>query len=112
MCIPTPKYIYQFMKMFWERILDLLPIAVREVPPNHCQQHLYYSDCKSFLGKYQDNKVSANGKSSFIPGTPIISVSFNHPMNFVLQLMKKQMNPSIQIKARHILFNLFDLVVV
>jgi hypothetical protein len=81
-CIPMPKYIYRLTKMVWERIQGLLPSDVRDIPPNPCQKCFYHSDFKSFLGKHQDNKVLANGKSRFISGTPIVSVSLNHPMNF------------------------------
>jgi hypothetical protein len=38
MCVPMPSYMYDFMKMIWERTRDLIPSAARDIPPNHCSQ--------------------------------------------------------------------------
>jgi hypothetical protein len=42
MCVPMPSYIYDFMKMIWERTRYLMSSATRDKPPNHCSQHFYY----------------------------------------------------------------------
>jgi hypothetical protein len=42
MRVPMPNYIYDFTKMIWERTRDLMPIAARDIPPNHFSQHFYY----------------------------------------------------------------------
>jgi hypothetical protein len=74
------------MKMVWERIQYLLPSAAWEIQTNHCQKCFNYSyfKFKSCLGKHQDNEVLANEKSRLVPGTIIVSISFNHNMNFKL----------------------------
>jgi hypothetical protein len=46
MCVPMPSYMYDFMNMIWERTRDLMPIAARDIPPNHCSQQFYYSKFK------------------------------------------------------------------
>jgi hypothetical protein len=46
MCVPMPSYMYDFMKMIWERTRDLMPSAARDIPPNHCSQQFYYSKFK------------------------------------------------------------------
>jgi hypothetical protein len=46
MCVPMPSYMYDFMKMIWERTRDLMPIAAKDIPPNHFSQQFYYSNFK------------------------------------------------------------------
>jgi hypothetical protein len=67
--------------MIWERTRDLMPIAARHIPPNHCSQKLYYSKFKGGLNKHRDVKKK-NGTSQFLPGTPIVTVTIGHPMLF------------------------------
>jgi hypothetical protein len=82
MCVPMPSYMYDFMKMIWERTRDIIPSAARDIPPNHCSQHLYYSKFKGGLNKHRDVKHKKYGTSQFFPGTPIVSVTIAHPMLF------------------------------
>jgi hypothetical protein len=56
MCVPMPSYMYEFMKMIWERTRDLMPIAARYIPPNHFSQQLYYIKFKGGLNKHRDVK--------------------------------------------------------
>jgi hypothetical protein len=73
-CVPMPSYIYDFMKMIWEMTRDLIPGAARDIPLNHCAQHLYYSKFKGGLNKHRDVKNKKDGTTQFMPGTPIVSV--------------------------------------
>jgi hypothetical protein len=82
MCVPMPSYIYEFMKMIWERTRDLMPIASRDIPPNHCSQQFYYSKFKGGLNKHRDVKKTKDGTSQFLPGSPIVTVTIGHPMLF------------------------------
>jgi hypothetical protein len=77
-----PSYIYDFMKMIWERARDLMPGAARDIPTNHCSQHFYYSKFKSGLNKHRDVKKKKDGTTQFLHGTPILSVTISHPMLF------------------------------
>jgi hypothetical protein len=54
MCVPMPSYMYDFMKMIWERTRDLMPSAARYIPPNHCSQQFYYSKFIGGLNKHRD----------------------------------------------------------
>jgi hypothetical protein len=56
MCVPMPSFMYDFMKMIWERTRDLIPIAARDIPPNHFSQHFYYSKFKGGMNKHRDVK--------------------------------------------------------
>jgi hypothetical protein len=56
MCVPMLSYMYEFMKMIWERTSDIMPVAARYIPPNHCSQQLYYSKLKGGLNKHRDVK--------------------------------------------------------
>jgi hypothetical protein len=56
MCVPMPSYMYEFMKMIWERTRYLMPIAARDIPPNHCSQQFYYRKFKGGLTKHRDVK--------------------------------------------------------
>jgi hypothetical protein len=56
MFVPMPSYMYEFMKMIWERTRDLMPIAARDIPPNHCSQQFYYSKLKGGMNKHRDVK--------------------------------------------------------
>jgi hypothetical protein len=56
MCVPKLSYTYEFMKMIWERTRYLMPISARDIPPNHCSQHFYYSNFKGGLNKHRDVK--------------------------------------------------------
>jgi hypothetical protein len=82
MCVPMLSYIYDFMEIIWERTRDLVPSAARDIPPNHCSQHFYYSKFKSGLNKHRDVKKKKDGTSQFLPGTPIVYVTIAHPMLF------------------------------
>jgi hypothetical protein len=82
MCVPMPSYMYDFMKMIWERTRDLMPIAARDIPPNHCSQQFYYSKFKGGLNKHRDVKKKKDGTSQLLPGTPIVTVTIGHPMLF------------------------------
>jgi hypothetical protein len=82
MCVLIPNYIYEFMKMIWERTRDLMPSAARDIPPNHCSQHFYYSKFKGGLNKHRDIKKKKDGRSQFLSGTPIVYVTIAHPMLF------------------------------
>jgi hypothetical protein len=82
MCVPMPSYIYDFMKMIWEITRDPMPIAARDIPPNHCSQHFYYSKFKGGLNKHLDVKKKKDGTSQFLPGTPIVCIKNAHPMLF------------------------------
>jgi hypothetical protein len=82
MCVPMLNYVYDFMKMIWERTRDLTPSAARDIPPNHCSQHFYYSKFKGGLNKHRDVKKKNDGTSEFLPGTPIVSVTISHLMIF------------------------------
>jgi hypothetical protein len=79
MYVPMPSYMYDFMKMIWERTRDPMPSAARDIPPNHCSQHLYYRNFKGGLNKHRDVKKKKDGTSQFLPGTPIVSVTISHP---------------------------------
>jgi hypothetical protein len=82
MCIPMLSYIYDFMKMIWERTRDLMPSAARDIPPNHCSQHFYYIKFKGGLNKHRDVKKKKDYTSQFLPGTSIVSVTISHPILF------------------------------
>jgi hypothetical protein len=82
MCVPMQSYKYDFMKFIWEITRDLLPSASRDIPPNHCSQHLYYSKFKGGLNTHRDVKKKKDGTSQFLPGTPIVSVTIAHPILF------------------------------
>jgi hypothetical protein len=82
MCVPMPSYMYDFMKMIWERTRYLMPIAARDIPQNHCSQQFYYSKFKGGLNKHRDAKKKKDGTSQFLPGTPIVTVTIGHPMLF------------------------------
>jgi hypothetical protein len=56
MCVPMPSYMYELMKMIWERTRDLMPIDARDIPQNHCSQQFYYSKFKGGLNKNRDAK--------------------------------------------------------
>jgi hypothetical protein len=53
MCVPMPDCIYHFSKMFWERTIDRMPSAARDIPPNHCSEHFYYSKFKGGINKHR-----------------------------------------------------------
>jgi hypothetical protein len=82
MGVPMSSYIYDFMKIIWERTRDIMPSAARYIPPNHFSQHFYYSKFKGELNKHMDVKNKKDGTSQFSIGTPIISVTISHPMLF------------------------------
>jgi hypothetical protein len=82
MYVPMRSYIYDFMKMIWERSIDLMPSTARDIPQNHCSQHFYYSKFKSGMNKHRDIKKKKDGTSQFLPGTSIVSVTIVHPMLF------------------------------
>jgi hypothetical protein len=82
MCVPMPSYIYEFMKMIWERTRDIMPSEARDIPPNHCSQHFYYSKFKGGMNKHRDVKMKKEDTSQLLPGTPIVSVKNSHPMLF------------------------------
>jgi hypothetical protein len=82
MCVPMTSYIYDFMKMIWERTRDLIPSASRDIPPNHCSQHFYYSKFKGVLKKHRDLKNKKDGLPQFLPGTLIVYVTIYSPMLF------------------------------
>jgi hypothetical protein len=82
MCVPMPSYTYEFMKMICERTRDLMPIAARDIPPNHCSQQFYFSKFKGGLNKHRDVKKKKDGTSQFLPGSPIATVTLAHPMLF------------------------------
>jgi hypothetical protein len=77
-----PSYIYEFMKMIWQRTRDFMPRAARDIPPNHCSQHLYYSKFKGGLNKHRDVKKKKDGTTHFLPGTPLVFVTIDHQMLF------------------------------
>jgi hypothetical protein len=81
-CVDAELYIYYFIKMIWEITRDLMPSAARDIPPNHCSQHFYYSKLKGGLNKHRDVKKKKDGTSQFFPGTPTVSVTIAHPMLF------------------------------
>jgi hypothetical protein len=81
-CVSMPSYIYDFMKMIWERTRDLMPSADRYIPPNHCSKYFYYSKFKGGLNKNRDVKNKKDDTAQFLPGTPIVSVTIAHPMLF------------------------------
>jgi hypothetical protein len=56
MYVPMPSYIYDFMKIIWERTRYLMPSATRYIPQNHCSQHFYYSKLKGGMNKHRDVK--------------------------------------------------------
>jgi hypothetical protein len=56
MCVPMPSYMYDFMRMIWERTRYLMPSAARDIPPIHCSQQFYYSKFKGGLNKHRDVK--------------------------------------------------------
>jgi hypothetical protein len=56
MCVPMPRYMYDFMNMIWERTRDIMPSAARDIPPNHCSKQFYYSKFKGGLNKHRDVK--------------------------------------------------------
>jgi hypothetical protein len=56
MFVPMPSYMYEFMKMIWERTRDRMPITARYIPPNCCSQQFYYSKFKGGLNKHRDVK--------------------------------------------------------
>jgi hypothetical protein len=64
MCAPMPSYMYDFMKMIWERMRDLMPGAARDIPPNHCSQQFYYSKFKGGVNKHRDVKKKMAHASS------------------------------------------------
>jgi hypothetical protein len=64
MYVPMPSYMYEFMKMIWERTRDLIPIASRDIPPNHCSQQLYYIKFKGGLNKHMDVKKKKMARPS------------------------------------------------
>jgi hypothetical protein len=100
MCVPIPSYIYDFMKMISERTRDLMPSAARDIPPNHCPQHLYYSKFKGGLNKHRNVKKKKYGISQFLPGTPIVSVTIAQPMLFeVYALVDKESKEAYSINA-------------
>jgi hypothetical protein len=82
MCFPMPSYMYDFMKMIWERMRDLMLSAARDIPPNHCSQQFYYSKFKGGLNKHRGIKKEKDGTSPFLPGKPIVAVTIAHPMSF------------------------------
>jgi hypothetical protein len=59
-----------------------MPSAARDIPPNHCSQHFYYSKFKVGLNKHRDFKKKRDGSSQFFPVTPLVSVAITHPMLF------------------------------
>jgi hypothetical protein len=77
-----PSYIYDVMKMIWERTRDLMPSAARDKPPNHFSQHFYYRKFKGGLNKHRYIKKKKDDTSQFLPGTIIVSVTISHPMLF------------------------------
>jgi hypothetical protein len=81
-CVPMPSYVYDFMKMIWERTRYLMPITAIDIPPNHCSQHFYYSEFKGVMNKHRDVKKKKDGTSQFLPGALIVSVTISHPMLF------------------------------
>jgi hypothetical protein len=82
MCVPMLSYIYDFMKMIWERTRDLMTSAAIDILPNLCSQHFYYIKFKGGMNKHRDVKKKKDGTSQFLPGTPIVSVTIAHPMLF------------------------------
>jgi hypothetical protein len=59
-----------------------MPSASRDIPPNHCSQHFYYSKFKGGLNKHRDVKNKKDGTYQFLPGTLIVSVTISHPILF------------------------------
>jgi hypothetical protein len=55
---------------------------LNEAHYNHCSQYFYYSKFKGGLNKHRYVKKKKDGTSQFLPGTPILSVTFDHPMLF------------------------------
>jgi hypothetical protein len=90
MCVPMPSYMYDFMKMTWERTRDLMPSAARDIPPNHCSQQFYYSKFKGGLDKHRDVKKKKDGTSQFLPGSPIVTVTIAHPTLCYLKCMPQR----------------------
>jgi hypothetical protein len=82
MCVLMRSYIYDCMKMIWESTKYLMPSAARDIPTNHCSQHFYYSKFKGGLNKHRDVKKKKDGTTQFLPDTPILSVTIDHPMLF------------------------------
>jgi hypothetical protein len=79
-CVPMPSYMYDFMKIIWERTRDLMLSETRDIPTNHCSQHFYYSKFKGGLNKHREVKKKKDGTSQLLPGTPIVPVTIAHPM--------------------------------
>jgi hypothetical protein len=65
MCVPMPSYMYDFMKMIWERTRDLMSSAARDIPPNHCSQQFYYSKFKGGMNKHRDVKKKKMAHPSY-----------------------------------------------
>jgi hypothetical protein len=84
MCVPMPRYIYDFMKMIWERTRDLMPSAAIDITTNHCSQHFYYSKFKGGLNKHREVKKKKDGTTQFLPGTSILTVKIDNPMLFLV----------------------------
>jgi hypothetical protein len=59
-----------------------MPSTARDIPPNHCSQHFHYSKFKGGLNKNRDVKKKKDGTIQFLPDTPIVSVTIDHPMLF------------------------------
>jgi hypothetical protein len=82
MCVLMPSHIYDFMKIIWERTRDLTPNEARYIAPNHCSQNFYYSKFKGGLNKHRDVKKKKDCTTQLLPGTPIVSITIDHPMLF------------------------------
>jgi hypothetical protein len=72
--------------------------AARDIPPDHFSPHFYYSKFKGGLNKHRD--FLKEGTTQFLPGTPIVYVTFEHPVLFeVFALVDKDGNETLSTNA-------------